>query len=155
MTTSVLDHDTIRLERCYPHLPSKVFAAYADIDRRALWSAPSPQEDVIFDTHNFRVGGIDEFRCGLKGQLQFAGVTRYEQIVPDELIIYTERLVATDGALQAVSLVTWSITSEPGGSRLMIIDQVASVTGDGIITGSRDGYAAMLDQLADHLDHHP
>ena len=152
MSITALDHDTIRLERSYPHPPSSVFDAYADVDRRAQWSAPSDDEDVVFEAHDFRVGGVDEFRCGLKGQLHFVGTTRYEHLVEDELIVYTERLSTTDGTLQAMSLVTWSIAPDGTGSRLTIVDQVTSVDGEGPIEGSRAGYAAMLDQLATYLD---
>lgn len=145
-------HDTIRLEREYPHPPAAVFRAYADIERRELWSAPSDEEEVVFDEHEFRVGGIDRFRCGLKGELNFAGITRYEHIVDDELIVFTERLVTTDGRLQAISLVTWSIAAVEGGCRLTIVDQIMSTAGVGPIEGSRAGYTAMLEQLARHLD---
>jgi len=155
MTTTVLGHDTIRLERSYPHPPTSVFNAYADIDRRSQWSAPSDDEEVVFDSHDFRVGGVDEFRCGLKGHMYFAGTTRYEHVVEDALIVYTERLVTTDGKLQAMSLVTWSIKPDGTGSHLTIVDQVTSVDGDGPIDGSRHGYAAMLEQLATFLDSRP
>jgi len=151
-TTYVLDHDTIRLEHSYAQPPSAVFRAYADIDLRSQWSAPSDEEEVVFDAHDFRVGGVDEYRCGLKGQMSFSGTTRYEHIVDDEVIVYTERLVTTAGALQAMSLVTWRVVADGPGSRLSIVDQVTSVDGEGPITGSRHGYAAMLEQLAYFLD---
>jgi uncharacterized protein YndB with AHSA1/START domain len=150
--TAVLGHDTIQLERSYSQPPSAVFRAYSDIDLRSEWSAPSDEEEVVFDAHDFRVGGVDQYRCGLKGQMSFAGTTRYEHIVDGELIVYTERLVTIEGALQAMSLVTWSVQPEGTGSRLTIVDQVASVDGDGPITGSRHGYAAMLEQLGIFLD---
>jgi uncharacterized protein YndB with AHSA1/START domain len=152
MTSTVLRHDTIRLERVYPHPPSALFRAYADIERRIAWSAPSADEEVVFDAHDFQVGGIDRFRCGRKGQLDFSGTTRYEQIVADELIVYTERLSGADGALEAVSLVTWQIEAVDGGTRLTLVDQVTSVAGDGPIEGSRHGHTAVLGQLGSFLD---
>jgi uncharacterized protein YndB with AHSA1/START domain len=60
---------------------------------------------------------VDQYRCGLKGQTSFAGTTRYEHIVDGELIVYTERLITIDGALQAMSLVTRSVRPEGNGSR--------------------------------------
>jgi uncharacterized protein YndB with AHSA1/START domain len=151
VTTDVV-HDTLRFERTIPHPPNVVFAAYADIDQRVVWSAPSEDEIVIFESHDFTVGGVDRFICGLKESPSFAGVTRYEHIVDDEVIVSSERLVTTNGDLLAISLVTWAVTPDNrGGTVLTITDQVTSAAGDGPIDGSRHGYNAMLDQLSAHL----
>ena len=145
-------HDTLRFERTLAQPPHVVFAAYADIDQRVIWSAPSFDEIVVFESHDFVVGGVDHFICGLKDSPGFAGTTRYEHIVDGEVIVFTERLVTTAGDLVAMSLVTWSVTlDDDGRTVLTIIDQVTSAAGDGPIDGSRHGYAAMLDQLAAHL----
>lgn len=151
MTVDVV-HDTLRFERVLAHPPDVVFAAYADVDQRVLWSAPSDDEIVIFESHDFAVGGVDHFICGLKESPSFAGTTRYELIVDDEVIVFSERLVATNGDLLAMSLVTWAVTPDgKGATVLTITDQVTSAAGDGPIHGSRDGYNAMLDQLDAHL----
>ena len=129
-----------------------MFAAYAEIDQRVIWSAPSDDEIVIFESHDFAVGGVDHFICGRKESPSFAGTTRYEHIVDGEVIVFTERLVTTAGDLLAMSLVTWAVTPDDGGGTVLTItDQVTSAAGDGPIVGSRHGYAAMLDQLDAHL----
>jgi uncharacterized protein YndB with AHSA1/START domain len=148
--TIAVAHDTILLERDLPHPAAAVFRAYADIDKRVQWSAPSDDEIVIFESHDFRVGGVDRFLCGHRDDPNFAGTTRYEHI-DDRHIVFTERLVDGHDALLAVSLVTWAITPTGSGCRLVVTDQVVSVAGQGPIDGSRDGYAAILDQLARHL----
>ena len=151
MTTDIV-HDTLTFERHLPHQPSAVFAAYADVDQRVVWSAPSADEVVIFESEDFRVGGIDRFICGLKESPSFAGTTRYEHIVDNDTIVFTERLVTTDGDLLAMSLVTWVVAAhDDDGTVLTITDQVTSASGAGPIDGSRDGYTAMLDQLDAHL----
>lgn len=145
-------HATLTFERRLAHPPEIVFAAYADVDQRVLWSAPSDDEIVVFHDHDFRVGGVDHFLCGLKTEPSFSGTTRYENIVADHSIVFTERLVSNDDVLLAMSLVTWAI--QPAGAdatTLTITDQVTSTAGDGPIEGSRHGYAAMLDQLTKHL----
>lgn len=128
-----------------------MFDAYADIEQRTIWSAPSDDEVVIFETHDFSVGGVDRFICGLRESPSFAGTTRYHAIVDGETIVFTERLTNLDDDLSAVSLVTWHVTADGDGSLLTIIDQVTSIVGDGPIHGSRHGYTAMLDQLTEHL----
>lgn len=143
--------DTLRFERQLAHPPKAVFDAYADIHQRTVWSAPSDDEVVIFETHDFSVGGVDRFICGLKETPSFLGTTRYEAIIDGEAIVFTERLTNLDDDLLAVSLVTWSVDAKGDGSVLTIVDQVTSVAGDGPIDGSRHGYSAMLDQLDAHL----
>lgn len=151
MTTD-LAHDTLTFERQFDHPPQAVFDAYADIDQRVIWSAPSEDEIVIFEHHDFTVGGTDRFLCGLKDAPSFAGTTRYHAIIDGEAIVFTEHLTDLDDDLLAVSLVTWTVNADSGGSKLTIIDQVTSLQGDGPIQGSRHGYTAMLDQLQRHLD---
>ncbi len=150
MTTD-LAHDTLTFERHFPHPPAAVFEAYADIDQRVAWSAPSEDEVVIFESADFTVGGTDRFLCGLKDAPSFAGTTSYHAIIDGETIVFTEHLTNLDDDLMAVSLVTWSVTSDGDGSKLIIVDQVTSVAGRGPIDGSRQGYAAILDQLDRHL----
>ncbi len=150
--SNAIVHDTLRFERILRQPPQVVFAAYADIDQRVIWSAPSAEEIVVFESHDFVVGGVDHFICGLRDSPGFAGTTRYEYIVDDEVIVFDERLVTTAGDLLAMSLVTWAITpADGGGGVLTITDQVTSAAGDGPIDGSRHGYTAMLDQLDAHL----
>lgn len=145
-------HETLRFERRLSQPPSTVFAAYADIDQRTIWSAPS-DDIVIFESHEFAVGGIDHFICGPKEDPGWAGTTRYEHIVDGEMIVFTERLTTTAGHLLAMSLVTWAVTPDnAGGTLLTITDQVTSAAGDGPIDGSRHGYNVVLDQLDTHLE---
>ena len=148
-TTSVV-HDTICLERQLQHQPSAVFAAYADVDQRVVWTAPSDDEVVIFEADDFRVGGLDQFICGPRTAPDFVGTTRYEHIIDNELIVFTERLVHGDQLL-AMSLITWALTPNGTGTTLVVTDQVTSLAGQGPVDGSRDGYAAILDRLAAHL----
>ncbi|HMR11296.1 MAG TPA: hypothetical protein PKA88_36200, partial [Polyangiaceae bacterium] len=84
--TNTVMHDTIRLERQLAHPPSAVFAAYADVDQRVAWTAPSDDEIVVFEADDFRVGGLDQFRCGPRRAPDFVGTTRYDHIIDNELI---------------------------------------------------------------------
>ena len=101
MSTPIV-HDTIRFERTLAQPPHVVFAAYADIDQRVIWSTPSDDEIVIFQSHDFAVGCVDHFICGLKESPSLAGTTRYKHIVDDEVIVFSERLVTTAGDFLAM-----------------------------------------------------
>ena len=150
VATDAVMHDTIRLERHLGHPPSAVFAAYANVDQRVVWTAPSDDEIVIFEADDFRIGGLDQFLCGPRDAPDFLGTTRYDHIIDNELIVFTERLVYGDQLL-AMSLVTWALTPSGTGTTLVVTDQVTSLAGQGPIDGSREGYSAILDRLADHL----
>ncbi len=152
MTTD-LAHATLTFERHFPHPAPAVFDAYADIDQRVVWSAPSENEIVIFESHDFTVGGTDRFLCGLKEAPSFAGITRYHAIIDGAMIVFTEHLTALDDRVLAISLVTWTVEPDRDGAKLTIVDQVTSLSGSGAIEGSRHGYTAMLDQLERHLGH--
>ena len=146
-----LAHDTLRFERYFAHPPGVVFNAYADMDQRTVWSAPSEDEVLIFETHDFTVGGVDRYICGPKDAPNFAGTTRYEAIVDGQAIVWTERRTNLEDDLSAVSVVTWTVSPDGEGSKLTIVDQITSVVGAGPIEGSRHGYGAMLDDLAAFL----
>lgn len=148
--TDYVMHDTIRLERQLDHPPPAVFAAYADVEQRAAWSAPSDDEIVIFEVDDFRVGGLDQFLCGPRAAPEFVGTTRYEHIIDNELIVFTERLVHGNQLL-AMSLITWVLTPCGTGTTVVLTDQVTSLAGQGPLDGSSDGYSAILDRLTNHL----
>mgnify|MGYP001140740641 CR=1 FL=1 len=83
-----MKHETLVFERRFRSSPRAVFAAYADVEARARWSAPSDATAVVYSVSDFRVDGVDRFRCGDKTNLQFTW-----EIVPDQT---ASRLVVTD-----------------------------------------------------------
>ncbi|MBN9159930.1 MAG: hypothetical protein BGO98_18960 [Myxococcales bacterium 68-20] len=149
-----MKHETLVFERRFRSSPRAVFAAYADVEARARWSAPSDATAVVYSVSDFRVDGVDRFRCGDKTNLQFEGTVRYADIVENERIVYSEVISTTDMKL-SVSLVTWEIVPDQTGSRLVVTDQIASFVGDDMIAGSRVGMNAALDNLVALLERAP
>jgi uncharacterized protein YndB with AHSA1/START domain len=147
MTEDGIVHDMIVLERDYPVPPARVFAAWADPDARRRWTPPSPGAEVVMAGGDFRVGGCEISHCGPRGNPMFQVELRYQDIVADRRIVFTER-ISTDGRPLAVSLVSVTLADHAGGTRLRLIDQIAALDGADMIAGSRSGYAAALDNLA-------
>ncbi|MGB5759862.1 MAG: SRPBCC domain-containing protein [Acidimicrobiales bacterium] len=141
---------TIRVERSLDHRPRMVFDAYADIDQRTQWMAP-PDDLISFESHDFRAGASDHFVRPSQGKRSFSGTTRYEHIVDDEHIVFTERLTAANDQLLAISLVSWFLVPSGPGTLLTITDHTASVVGSRPIEGARYRYEVMVDRLARHL----
>jgi uncharacterized protein YndB with AHSA1/START domain len=139
-------HATLVFERTVPATVSQVFAAYADIDARVRWGAPSDRSVLIYDAADFSVGGIDRFRCGSKDDPKYHGTTWYQDIVPDSRIVSAERVDA-DGQSLCVSLTTVEFLPAGGETRLKTTVQVASFVGGEMVKGNEVGHNAALDNL--------
>ncbi len=144
------NHETLVFERVFHAAPERVFDALADVEKRARWGTPSDTAALVYSKSEFKAGGCDEFRCGAKDDLRYAGCVRYFEIVPNERVIFVES-ISTDGSLLSVSLVTWEIGPHRDGARVVITDQLASFGGAGMVTGTQMGMTAALDNLARHL----
>ena len=141
---------TIRVERSLDHRPHRVFDAYADIDQRTQWMAP-PDDLISFESHHFRTGASDHFVRASQGKRGSLVTTRYEHIVDNEHIVFTERLTAANDQLLAISLVSWFLAPSEPGTLLTITDHTASVVGSRPIEGARHRYEVMVDRLARYL----
>lgn len=153
MTTATLTpalHDTITLERTYNASTSRVFAAWRDVEARERWSKPSAETEIVYDRAEFKVGGLDIVRCGMKGDLRFQAHVRYLEIIPDARIVMAET-VAENGAAQAVSLITVEMEPAAGATRLRVTLQVSALDGSDMLQGYLDGWRPTLDNLANEF----
>lgn len=141
---------TIRAEREFASTPEELFAAYAEINQRVRWIRPFGQP-IEFESHDFRSAGLDHFTSGPRGNAALSTTTRYEHIVDNQSIVFTNRLESSSEELVAISLVSWSIAPSKTGTLLAIADQTTSVAGSRPIEGARHRYEAMFDRLAHHL----
>ena len=75
MTTQATEnivHNTFVIERNYPRRPEKVFAAFAQPDRKRRWYAEGKHEIQEF-AMDFRVGGSEKFRYRFREGHPIAG----------------------------------------------------------------------------------
>jgi len=137
-------------ERKFEQSPEVIFDAYADIDQRAQWCRHF-DEVVLFDSHDFQVGGTDHFVRRTPEHPKVAGTVRYEHIEDNERIVFTERDVDSHGRLRTISVVTWTFLPSGTGTLLAITDQTTSIVGSRPIEGRAYEYEVMLDRLTQHL----
>ena len=145
MSQSVLN-ETIAISRSINASLEQVFAAWADPVARAQWGPPSDDEAIEFLQSDFRVGGKDVSLCGQKGDLSFRVETHYYDIQTPLRLLFTER-VSTGDNLLSVSLVTVVLSDSGGTTTLGLTVQIASLVGEGMISGNRVGWEAALTNL--------
>jgi uncharacterized protein YndB with AHSA1/START domain len=140
-------HDIITMERTYNASPARVFAAWESVEARLRWSVPFPEAGAAYDQAEFKVGGLDIMRCGLRSDMRFLAHVRYLEILPDRRIVMAES-VAEDGKTCAASLITVEFEAAGKATRQTVTMQVSAFDGTGMLDGYRTGWTAALDNLA-------
>jgi uncharacterized protein YndB with AHSA1/START domain len=146
MTAQQVVHDTFVVETAIESAPAEVFAAFADVRVREEWAAPGG-DTIVYEKADFRIGGVDVFRCGPKNDQRFHGTVWYHEIVPDHRIVYVEAVRVGDEPL-SLALVTLELVPEREGTRLRSTNQLVSFTGAQMLADSRSGTRAALHNLA-------
>jgi uncharacterized protein YndB with AHSA1/START domain len=144
-------HETIVLKRTYNASPTRVFAAFEDIEARTIWGAPNDGMSIVFERTDFRVGGVDSSRSGEKNNPQILVEVRYLDIVRNKRIVYSETIERAGKRLSA-SLVTVDIVGKGSSTDLTVTIQLASFDGADMAGGNKVGYAATLENLAHYLN---
>ena len=139
-----VEHATFTVERTYAASPARVFAAFADPDRKARWFGPG--DDGTKAHLDFRVGGAES----LAGS-SFRYDAVYQDIVEDQRIVYTYDM-HLDGQRISVSVATIELTPAGAGTRLVLTEQ-------GVFLDSLDqpsfrekGTNELMDKLSTTLD---
>jgi uncharacterized protein YndB with AHSA1/START domain len=103
---------------------------------------------------DFRVGGREVSRGGPPGGPVHTYEAHYQDIVPDERIVYSYSM-SLDQTLISVSLATVELRPEAAGTRLVLIEQGAYLDGYDD-TGQRErGTGELLDALGAELRREP
>ena len=144
---SALAHGTMVMERTYNASPARVFNAWGDIETRTRWSAPTPADKIVYETQDFREGGLDISHCGRDGELDYTARVTYLSIEANSLIVFTET-VSYRGERKSHAQISVELTPEGAGTRLLLTMQIASFDGQAMIAGYDEGWTAALDNLA-------
>lgn len=146
-------HSTFVLERRYPRPPARVFAAFADADRKRRWMGESDSHTVEKFESDFRVGGVERmrYRYGVDTPLKGAAITSeglHLDIVPDRRIVIASNMAFDHGPRFSASLVTFEFFAEDGGTLLVCTHQGAFFEGADGPDLRKGGWEALLARLA-------
>jgi uncharacterized protein YndB with AHSA1/START domain len=147
MTDRSVTHSTWTLERTYDAKPARVFAAFADKDAKAQWFGGGDELQWDLD---FRVGGREVNIGRTDGGTVFALEAVYQDIVPDERIVYSYDMKMNDERI-SVSLATIELGPVDGGTRLTYTEQGAYLDGLDTPDAREHGTGELLDALGKSL----
>jgi uncharacterized protein YndB with AHSA1/START domain len=154
MTERSVTHTTFVLERRYPAAPSRVFAAWASKEAKAIWmDDPDFKSDGTEPELEFAVGGHERFGGLTPEGSSYSYDATYYDIVPDQRIVYCYEMYSGDDRM-SVSVATVEIEADGTGTRLTYSEQGAFLDGIDKPEAREEGTAWLLDNLGKYLADH-
>ena len=146
MSTRSVTHSTFVVERIYDASPARVFHAFADPEAKSRWFTHPDEWVSDAGTMEFRVGGHETVSGGPKGGPVHSFSSIYQDIVPNERIVYTYDM-HMDDVRTSVSLATIELSPSDGGTRLVMTEQGAFLDGYDDAGSREAGTNLLLDAL--------
>ncbi|RTE10635.1 SRPBCC family protein [Paenibacillus whitsoniae] len=143
MTERFVKHATFVVERTYAAPPAKVYMAWADPALKAKWFSKA-------DIFEFQVGGKEYSKGGPPGGPIFTFDACYQEIVPEQRIVYSYTLDSNDTRISA-SLTTIELIPTDEGTKLIFTEQGAFFDGHDTPEIREHGTGEMLDALGKSL----
>lgn len=150
MTERSVSHATFVIERTYDASPARVFAAWATPEAKARWFGCDDTWVQGAYELDFRVGGREMNRTGPKGGPVHAYDAHYQDIVPNERIVFAYVMHIGETKI-SVSLTTVEFKPEGNRMRLIFTEQGAFLDGYDGAAEREEGTREGLDKLADEL----
>ena len=147
-------HDTFVVERNYPQTNDRVFAAFAELDRKRRWYAEGDHEIQEFEM-DFRIGGSERlhyrFREGhpIAGS-EIANESHYQDIVLNERIVVTSKM-SLNGKQISITLLTLEFLPSGTGTDLVLTNQGTFVDWPDGAKMLEHGWGALFDRLGQVL----
>ena len=146
MTDSKIVHDTISVSRRLDASPERVFAAWTDPAARRKWEPTPIGFETIYQGHDFTIDGIENSEMRKDGQTLATFQTRFVDIVPNQRIISTVR-VMSNGQVMSSSQHTIHLIADGKGTHLHCTEQVAWLMGKSLRAEHEGGWKTLLDRL--------
>lgn len=147
----VAQHGTLVLGGSFEVPAARLYAAISDPLERALIGTLGNDHVMLIDESDFRVGGKDYYRFGLKGAPAFRAEAIFHQIVPQSLIVATE-IVRTGEIYVSIELVSLVLAERVGATDLKLTSQTLTLCDDEDLADAASArHQAFIDALTRHL----
>jgi uncharacterized protein YndB with AHSA1/START domain len=147
-------HATFVIERTYDASPARVFNAFSDPAAKARWFVGPDEWSQGGHEFDFRVGGRERVSGGPPGGSVHAFDGLYQDIVPDERIVYTYDM-HLDDKRTSVSMATLEFKPAGAGTRLIFTEQGVFLDGADDPAERERGTRGLLDSLDAELRREP
>lgn len=144
MNERFVKHATFVVERSYAASPARVYQAWADPAAKAKWFS----KPAIFEFH---VGGREYSSGGPPEGPVFTFDACYQEIVPEERIVYSYTLDSDDKRI-SVSITTVELIPTEDGTKLVFTEQGAFLDGYDTPEVREHGTNEMLNALGKTLE---
>jgi uncharacterized protein YndB with AHSA1/START domain len=144
------EHATFVIERTFPVAPARVFAAWSNLESKQRWFGGPDEWKRGEHTFDFRVGGKEHLSGGPKGGTVHRFDATYQDIVPNERIVYVYEMHLGDKKI-SVSLATIEIEADGKGTRMKLTEQGAFLDGYDDAGGREKGTIQLMKQLEESL----
>jgi uncharacterized protein YndB with AHSA1/START domain len=152
LTTRSITHGSFTLERRYKTTPGRLYRALSDEATKQKWFNPPETWGKDIHKMDFRVGGVETSVGGPPGGAVHSFRAIYQDIVPEQRIIYTYEMHLDDVRI-SVSLTSFEI--KPDGDHTILVMTEHGAFLDGFADDGndirRDGTSQLLDQLGAFL----
>jgi uncharacterized protein YndB with AHSA1/START domain len=148
MTERSIAHGSFTVTRSYPAKPARVFKAWANPEFKRKWFG-TPKENDPADIFEFRVGGR-EYNEGKMGNDLYTFDVRYQDIIPDQRIIYTYEM-KLNGERISVSLATVEVEPDGDGTKMTVVEHGAFLDGLDNVNQRQEGTEYLMTALGKSL----